>query len=67
MSKKRSPPGVGDSIMLVLFHNDCAIVQLASIRYLWRYNVRVEADVRLNRSSVSVVSCPDLNMQFNHC
>ena len=51
--------------MLVLFH--CAIVKLASIRYLWRYNVRVEADVRLNRSSVSVVSCPDLNMQFNHC
>ena len=25
MSKKPSPPGVGDSIMLVLFHNNCAI------------------------------------------
>ena len=40
--------------------------------YLRRYNVRVKADVGLNRSSVSVVSRPHLEIQHrfifhHHC
>ena len=31
--------------------------------YLRRYNVRVKADVGLNRSSVSIISRPDLEIQ----